>query len=124
MTDEHAHPRYARSAMLTINLQRDILPAAPFELPYTSKLLPAVASPGRGLPGGAAPPAGTWVADRNAARLGTHVRHLPSAPGGRVDRSGPGPGRPTCVVASGLDGVAWVMADACEQPLAEHDVVW
>jgi hypothetical protein len=54
---------------------------------------------------------------------GIHVRHMPSALGGPVERSTRATGPATHVAASGLDGVAWVMADACEQPLAEHDVV-
>jgi hypothetical protein len=52
-----------------------------------------------------------------------HIRHMPSAPGGRVERSDPDAGPAKHGAASGLNGVAWVTADAREQSLAEHDVV-
>ena len=48
---------------------------------------------------------------------------MPFALGGRVERSGPAAGRATHPAALGLDGVAWIMVDAREQPLAEYDVV-
>jgi hypothetical protein len=54
------------------------------------------------------------------------VRHNASVLDGRVEQScsAAGPATATQIAASGLDGVAsWGMADAREQPLAEHDFV-
>ncbi|MGI5161998.1 cysteine hydrolase family protein [Microbispora sp. CA-102843] len=43
MTDPHLAPNWASSALLTIDVQRDFLSDAPYGVPGTSELLPAMA---------------------------------------------------------------------------------
>ena len=43
MSDRHAEPRWGSSALVTIDVQRDTLDGAPFEIPGTSAALPAIA---------------------------------------------------------------------------------
>jgi len=53
--DDYTRPEFERSALLTIDLQRDVLDGGPLEIPGTTAILPRVAALGRAFRGAGRP---------------------------------------------------------------------